>query len=104
MSEHILDVFDEAEENSDGDLVVTREGRMGNEHDVNLTKLFRPGKRKTGNVDMLLIEARLADENPDKDRNPAFPVNGDVADEALDRMESERLEPAWLQGPSDGNY
>ncbi len=104
MSEHILAVFDEAETNSEGNKVVTREGRMGTEHDVNLTTLFAPGRRKTGNVDMLLIEARLADENPDKDRNPAFPVNRDVADEALDRIESEGLEPAWLQGPSDGNY
>jgi len=103
MSDHALEVFDRAERNSDGDLVVTEDDGVM-EHETNLTKLFQPGKRKTGNVEMLVIEARLADENPDKDRNPAFPVNSDVADEALERIEAEGLDPAWLQGPSNGSY
>jgi len=96
-----LAIFDEAERNSDGDVIVKREGRFGNEHDVNLTTLFQPGKRKKANVDFLVTEARLAHENPDKDRNPAFPVNERIADKVLERLEDEPYGPAWLEGPAN---
>jgi len=91
-----LPIFDEAERNSDGDLIKTDH----NGHETNLTKLLQPGKRKTSNVEMLLIEARLADEKGPIE-NPAFPMGDDTADEALARMDEEGLDPAWLSGPSD---
>lgn len=96
-----LPIFDEAERNSDGDLIVKREGRFGNEHDVNLTRLFRPGKRKKADVDWLVMEARLAHENPDKDRNPAFPINEAVANKVLEQLEDKPYGPAWLEGPAE---
>jgi len=98
MSE--LAIFEEAERNSDGDLVVKREARFGGEHDVNLTNLFQPGKRKKADVDWLVKEAELAHENPDKERNPAFPVNERIAEKVLDRLEDEPYGPAWLEGPA----
>ena len=98
-----LPIFDEAESNEDGDLVVERQGQLGT-FEVNLSKMFRPGKRKTSNVQTLLIEARQAERTSDEDRNYAFPANSEIADEALDRMDEEGLEPAWLHGPSDGEY
>jgi len=92
-----LPIFNDAERNGDGDLIK----KDGNGKETNVSKLFAPGKRKTSNVEMLVIEARIADENPGKDMNPAFPMGDGTASEALDRMDSEGLEPAWLQGPSD---
>lgn len=93
-----LSIYQDAEKDDNGDYI-QKKGK----NDFNVSRLFRPGKRKTGNVQMLVIEARLADEKPDKDRNPAFPVNGNIADEALDRIEAEGLDPAWLAGPWEGN-
>jgi len=92
-----LAIFENAERNEEGDLIKTDE--QGNT--VNVSNLFAPGKRKTSNVEMLVIEARIADEKPDKDMNPAFPMGDDTAIEALDRMDAEGLDPAWLSGPSD---
>jgi hypothetical protein len=96
--ERKLEIYERAEKNDDGDYILDKKT-----YDQNVSKMFRPGKRKTNSVEQLLIEARLADEKPDKDRNPAFPINGDVADEALDRIEAAGLEPAWLHGPWEGN-
>jgi len=84
-----LPVFEQAERNSDGDLIVEKEGRLGT-HDVNMSKMFEPGKRKTSNVDMLVIEARLADEKGPLD-NPAFPMGEATADKALARIEVKAL-------------
>ena len=91
-----LPIFEEAERNGDGDLI--KKDDNGNE--TNVSELFAPGKRKTSNVEMLVIEARLADENGPLD-NPAFPMGDDTAEEALARMDNEGIDPAWLQGPSD---
>ena len=91
-----LAIYDGAKRNDEGDLIKTDE----NGHETNLTKLFQPGKRKTSNVEMLLIEARQAERSGEVD-NPAFPMGEDTADEALARMDEEGLDPAWLQGPSD---
>ena len=92
-----LPIFEEAERNGDGDLI--KKDDNGNE--TNVSELFAPGKRKTSNVEMLVIEARIADEKPDKDMNPAFPMGDDTAEEALARMDNDGLDPAWLSGPSD---
>ena len=94
-----LAIYKKASKNDDGDYTYTKE--TGGE--VNVSRMFRPGKRKTGDVDMLVHEARLADETSGEDWNPSFPINGDVADRALERIEAEDLEPAWLLGPWEGN-
>ena len=96
-----LDIFDEGERNDDGDLIVKREGRFGNVHDVNLTTLFQPGKRKKANVDFLVTEARLNYEQDGGLDNPAFPVNREVADKVTDKLEDEPYDPAWLDGPAN---
>ena len=94
-----LAIYKKATKNDDGDY--TYKKHTGNE--FNVSRLFRPGKRKTADVDMLVQEARLAEETADEDWNPAFPINSDVADRALERIEAEDLEPAWLLGPWEGN-
>lgn len=94
-----LAIYEGAERNAEGDVVVTKEGRLGT-HEVNISKLFRPGKRKTSNVQMLLIEARMLDQGRDVE-NPAFPMGDNTAEKALELMDSEGIEPAWLQGPTD---
>ena len=91
-----LPIFKDAERNDEGDLI--KKDDNGNE--TNVSELFAPGKRKTSNVEMLVIEARLADENGPLD-NPAFPMGDETAEEALARMDEEGLDPAWLSGPSD---
>ena len=96
-----LELIDEAERNDDGDLVVKREGRFGNEHDVNVSKLFRPGKRTKASVQWLVTEARLHHEQDGGLDNPAFPANGDVADKVLEQLEDEPYDPAWLSGPAE---
>jgi len=91
-----LPIYKDAERNDEGDLIK----KDDNGKETNVSKLFAPGKRKTSNVQMLVIEARLADANGPLD-NPAFPMGDDTADKALTQMDSEGLDPAWLSGPSD---
>lgn len=97
-----LPVFEHAKRNSDGDLIVQKENRLGT-HDVNMSKMFEPGKRKTSNVDMLVTEARLADKKGPL-ANPAFPMGEDTADKALARIDSEGIDPAWMSGPASNVY
>ena len=92
------EIYERAEKNEDGDYIL----KKGHDWELNVSKMFRPGKRKTQNVQMLVIEARLADEKGELD-NPAFPYNESVADRALSQLDDEGLEPAWLSGPHQGN-
>ena len=95
-----LAIYDRAYKRDEhGDLIAKKETRVGTS-EINVSKLFAPGKRKSNDVDLLVHEARIADDNPDADMNPAFPINETVADEALERMDAEDLKPAWLQGPT----
>jgi len=97
-----LDIFDEAERNDDGDLIVKREGRFGSEHDVNLTTLFQPGKRKTSSEQMLKIEASMkADPDKPTPDNPAFPTSPELGDKIAEWCDENDIEPAWLDGPAD---
>lgn len=86
-----MSIRDRAERNEEGELVINE----GHKKNVNVTKLLNPGRRKTSNVMILLAEARLINEEPDRDMNPAFPTNSDIADEAISRIEAEDLRPAW---------
>jgi len=91
-----LAIFQEASRNEKGDLIK----KDGNRKKINVSKLFAPGKRQTSNVQILVAEARLADEKDGID-NPAFPVNERIANAALEQIDSEGIEPAWFSGPSE---
>lgn len=54
------------------------------------------GTRKTGKVEHLVIEAELYDDGGGKG-NPAKPVDAETAKRAIEKIESEGLEPAWRQ-------
>jgi len=89
---------DEAERNDDGELIYEKTVPTATGTttiDVNMTTLYRPGPRQTGDVERLIIEAELAEENGVEGTNPATPVNADVAKEAIERMEKRDLTPAW---------
>jgi len=102
-----LAIFQKAERNAEGDLIVKERLKVGvntwNDKEVNVSALFAPGKRKSHNVKHLVIEARIADEQGPLE-NPAFPTDSDTADAALEQIEAEGLEPAWLSGPYNGDY
>lgn len=97
-----LPIFEEAERNEDGELIVKRNGRFGNKHEISLTKLFQPGKRKTNSKKMLKFEARMK-ANPDKPTpdNPAFPVTPELGKQVSEWCEEQGIEPAWVDGPAE---
>lgn len=99
MSEYSCPMLKQAEENEDGDLIYTeiRIGPEGREHEyeLNCTKLYSPGRRKTGDLEILLIEAQLAAEGKDLG-NPAFPINGEIADQLHERLPDD-MNPAWVE-------
>jgi len=91
-------MIDEAERNEDGDLIYEKAVPTATGTttvDVNVTTLFTPGPRQTGNVEHLIIEAELAEEKGVDGTNPATPMNAEVAKEAIERMEKRDLTPAW---------
>jgi len=61
--------------------------------DVNFTHLMQSAPSTTGNVEMLVIEAELAAEEPPG--NPHIPINERVLAEARERIEAKGLTPAW---------
>lgn len=91
-------ILQEAERNEDGYLIWEREfeSQSGTSTTVecNATHLFQPGERQTGSVDILVTEARLAD-NGEHGGNPAKPADGDILKTAMAKMEQEGLRPAW---------
>ena len=54
----------------------------------------RPGKRTSGSVELLVIEAELVAAGKDLD-NPAVPAN-EVFEDALEELERKDLDPAWI--------
>lgn len=75
------------------------------EHDVDTAPFLTPGMRKTGNVDLLVGEARQhADEDRPPVGNPAFPIDEATSEYALAEMEREDLDPAWLNGLAVGVF
>lgn len=86
-----------AERDESGDLVHEREisHRQGHTttEETNLSALLNPGRRTTGDVDILLHEARQA--AADGVDNPAYPANAETTNEAVPKIKNEGLEPAW---------
>lgn len=52
------------------------------------------GRRTTGDIDILVIEAELVAEGKDVE-NPAIPADTDVAREAAERIVERGMEPQW---------
>lgn len=87
----------DAERNDNGDLVFeqeyqTRQGTTKTET-INLTALFTPGDRTSGDVSLLVIEAELAADGVELD-NPARPATADVAERLHERLD-DGVRPAW---------
>jgi len=55
------------------------------------------GTRKTGDVEHLVIEAELHDDG-EGGGNPAWPINSEIAKQAIEKIESNGLQPAWRDG------
>ena len=53
----------------------------------------RPGKRTSGSVELLVIEAELVAAGKDLD-NPAQPADADVVNDVMARLD-EGVRPAW---------
>ena len=59
------------------------------------------GRRTSGTVEHLLLEAELAADGHDLD-NPAVPAE-DVIEDVLERLDGRGLEPAWIVCRGDGD-
>ena len=96
-SSSIEQMWAEADRNADGDLVFEREVKHKEGHTqtrrTNLTALFTPGARTSGDVSVLVIEAELVADGVELD-NPAKPATADVAEAVIDRLD-EDVRPAW---------
>jgi len=95
----LADLYEQADRNDDGDLIIEREGRFDS-HDVNLSSLFQPGVRKTSNPAILKVEAKHAADPGKSVDNPAFPVSEDLAGKIAEWCEKNDLKPAWVDGPA----
>lgn len=95
----IQDLKDDAERDDNGELVLEREVSHPQGHTTtettNLSRLFNAGKRTTGDVQILLQEARQAASDRPGPDNPAFPSTVKVTNEAVPRIKDAGLEPAW---------
>ena len=69
------------------------EGGM-KEVDVDVTALFTPGISTTSNMEIIKIEAELADEGRDVE-NLHVPANDEILDRSLEMLEDHDLSPAW---------
>jgi len=99
----------EKAEEQDGQLIweksVPAAGGGTTTREVDVTALLTPGRRQTGNVEHLLIEARLYDERDREEwgGNPAYPTEG-IVEQAIERIEAEGLEPAWRLVETPGEF
>ena len=96
-----------AERDDSGDLVHEQEIEHSQGHttteETNLSALLNPGRRTTGDVNILLHEARQAAE--DGVDNPAFPASIETTNEAVPKIKAEGLEPAWKgHEPGEEDY
>lgn len=91
----MTDLVERADRNGEGDLVYEKPGsRLGGDSEVNVTKLLRPGESVTANVDILVTEAEIAHEDPDRLDNPHRPASATVAETVVDRL-PDGVDPAW---------
>lgn len=100
-------MIEKAERNDDGDLIWERETRAlaggTRTTEINVSELLRPGPRKTGNIDILIIEAELHDAG-NGGGNPARPLDAQTAKRAIQAIEDRGLEPAWRQVDNPGDF
>lgn len=100
------DMIEAAEEDDNGDLVYTKEIEhpqgFTQTKETNLSKLLKPGKRTTGDVEMLLHEARQHEESGVD--NPAYPADRDTLNEAVPKIKDAGLEPAWKHHDPSEDY
>lgn len=94
-----MKLLDMAEEDPEtGDLIYETEvtGAAGESKTkrVNVSRLLRPGARRTGNQDILRLEAQWAADGDCPD-NPALPVNGEAMETFLGWLDGRDLDPAW---------
>lgn len=96
--EYSCPMLQDATKNEDGDLIYKREftGPEGGnrKQEVNCTAIYSPGRRKSGDIEMLVLEAEMAADGVELG-NPAFPTNGEIAEQVHDRLDGE-IEPAWI--------
>jgi len=96
-----------AERNDDGRLIweksIGSAAGGSKTREIDVTALLNPGPRKTGNIDHLVIEAKLH-ERGEGGGNPAKPVDSDIAKRAIERLDEEGLEPAWRQVDELGDF
>ena len=80
--------------NTDDEIDAERERRQHGLSGINMT----PGARKTGNIEMLVIEAELVFEGKQLD-NPAKPVDMETGEAFAERLEQhdDDLVPAWTR-------
>lgn len=100
----LMDRMPDAYVDDEGDVVAKREGQkvqegeiVGSTYELNFTKLFRTGPRRTRNLEILLIEAELYDETGETG-NAAIPIGEEFQQEAREHIESRGLVPAWEAG------
>jgi hypothetical protein len=100
------DKKDAAERDDNGDLVYIKEIEHPAGHtetrETNLSKLLNPGQRKTGDVNILLHEARQHAEGGVD--NPAYPIDRETLNEAVPKIKDEGLEPAWKHHDPEEDY
>lgn len=93
-----IQLVEQGERNDGGELIYEQEIELSNggtkTDRCNVSKLLQPGKRTTGDVSILVHEARQAAE--DEVGNPAYPANAETATEACRKIIDDLgLEPAW---------
>ena len=93
-------ILEEAERDENGVLVYEHTIQKPNgetkTHKTNVSALLTPGERTTTSIQNLLIEARMVDDGKEVE-NPWIPGNEEIAEQAIERIEREGLEPAWTQ-------
>jgi hypothetical protein len=62
--------------------------------EVDVTALIRPGRRETGNVEHLIMEAELHDRGQGG-KNPAHPIDAETARRADQELDKRGLDAAW---------
>jgi len=86
--------------NTHEEIAAERERRQQALSTINM----QPGARKTGNIEMLVIEAELVSDGKELD-NPAKPVDVDTGEAFAERLEQhdDDLVPAWTRPWEDGD-
>lgn len=84
------------ERNDDGDLVqeVPSADPTVGSGEINFSTMFGPAVSRTGNVDLLVMEAELAAEDR-MNGNPHIPIDAETRATAREKIDAAGLSPAW---------